>query len=132
MGIIARGRLEQREYRQIVFGAGGREHIEVIAVIKAVPADIAVGLGVKPVTAAGCNAAFFAITGTLLPLPGGGDNGCAIAGKRQVGEGKQPSVHRFLQKFLLKYLCPGGRSFGEKFLLPYCQSGRESPQMYQH
>lgn len=77
-GIMARGRLEQREYGQVVLGIGSREHIETIPIVKTVPAgipaNITIGLSVKSVTIAGWYAAFFAIARPFFSLQDGSDN----------------------------------------------------------
>ena len=74
-----------------------------------IPADVAVGLGVIPVAVTGGNAALFALAQAFLPLLGRGNNGSAVAGKRQFRRGKQPSTHRFIQKFLLKHFEEKGK-----------------------
>lgn len=93
----------------------------VVAASMRVPAYIAVRLGVIAVAVTVGDPQFPAIAQALLPLPGGSNDGSAVAGKGQSVRVNETPLDRFLQKQLLEHLEEEGEG-----LLPGRRSGLES------
>lgn len=123
-GIMAGSGVEQRKNRQIAERIRGGEQVEAVTVVVAasmrVPADIAVRLGVIAVAVTVGNPQLPAIAQAFLPLPGGGNDGSAVAGKGQSVSVYEAPLDRFLQKQLLKHLEEEGEG-----LLPGRRNGLE-------
>ena len=96
VGIMPGSRAKEREDRKVIFGIGGREHIEIIAKVIAVPmgipADVTVWLAIDAVTFAVVDSFFQAVTGAFFSLLSSGIDRSPISGK---GKG-----HKINQAFL--------------------------------
>lgn len=77
-------RTKQREYRQVIFGVKGREHVKVVTKVMpfpvGIPADVAVGLVIDSVALTVPDALFQAVAGTGLTLPCTSIDRCSITG----------------------------------------------------
>lgn len=84
MGIMSRCRPQQREYRQVIFGVRGSEHIEIIAKIMpfpvGIPADVAVRLVVDTVALTVPDALFQTVADAGLALSSAGIDRRSITG----------------------------------------------------
>jgi hypothetical protein len=74
MGIMSGSRAKQREYRQVIFGVRGSEHVKVVTKVMpfpvGIPADVAVGLAIDSAALTVADALFQAAAGTGLTLSG--------------------------------------------------------------
>ena len=107
MGIIFRGRAEEREEGEVAFQIGCDNYVQVIPMIEAaprgIPADITVRLGGILVTVALRDAFGSVAVDAMSPLPGRGDDRSDIPGD---GEGRgidELSGNRSLQEFPMIY-----------------------------
>ena len=77
-------RTKQREYRQVIFGVRGSEHVKIVTKVMpfpvGIPADAAVGLVVDPVALTVPDALFQAVAGAGLTLSCTSIDRCPIAG----------------------------------------------------
>lgn len=81
-------RTKQREYRQVIFGVRGSEHVKVVTKVMpfpvGIPADVAVRLVIDPVALTVPDALFQAVAGTGLTLSCTSIDRCSITGNSQV------------------------------------------------
>lgn len=94
VGIMSGSRAKEREDRKVVFGIGGREHIEaiaeVIAVPMGIPADITVRLAIDAAAFAVVDPFFQAATGAFFPLLGSSIDRGAISGQGKATKINEP------------------------------------------
>ena len=121
-------RTKQREYRQIIFGVRGSEHVKVVTKVMplpvGIPADVAVGLVIDSVALTVPNALFQAVTGAGLTLSCTSIDRCSIAGDSQGIKVNKPLIDGSIQELgfeNLKQACSRIELFG-RF---YFKSGQE-------
>lgn len=121
-------RTKQREYRQVIFGVRGSEHVKVVTKVMpfpvGIPADVAVGLVVDPVALTVPDALFQAVAGAGLTLSCTSIDRCPIAGDSQVIQVNKPLIDGSIQELGFedfKQACSWVELFG-RF---YFESGQE-------
>ena len=84
MGTMSGGGAEQREYRQVIVGVRGSEHVKVVTKVMSfpvgIPADVAVRLVVDTVKLTIPDALFQTVAGAGLTLSGAGIDRRSITG----------------------------------------------------
>ena len=122
-------RTKQREYRQVIFGVRGSEHVKVVTKVMpfpvGIPADVAVGLVVDPVALTVPDALFQAVAGAGLTLSCTSIDRCPIAGDSQVIQVNKPLIDGSIQELGFedfKQACSWVELFGR-----FCfESGQEA------
>lgn len=121
-------RTKQREYRQVIFGVRGSEHVKVVTKVMpfpvGIPADVAVGLVVDSVALTVADALFQAVAGAGLTLSCTSIDRCSITGDSQVIQVNKPLIDGSIQELgfeNLKQACSRIELFG-RF---YFESGQE-------
>lgn len=111
MGIMFRGRVQEREDGEAAFRIGCDDYVQVIPMIEAVPegipADVTVRLGEVLVTAALRDAFGCAAADAVSAFLGRGDDRRAVPGDGEGRRIEEPFGDRFQQELLMVYLEKG-------------------------
>ena len=121
-------RTKQREYRQVIFGVRGSEHVKIVTKVMpfpvGIPADAAVRLVIDPAALTAPDALFQAVAGAGLTLPCASIDRCPITGNSQVIQVNKPLTDGSIQELgfeNLKQACSWIEFFGRL----YSESGQE-------
>lgn len=112
-------RTKQREYRQVIFGIRGSEHVKVVTKVMpfpvGIPADVAVGLVIDSVALTVSDALFQAVAGAGLTLSCTSIDRCSITGNSQIIQVNKPLIDGSIQELgfeNLKQACSWVELFG--------------------